>query len=126
VFVMILLGAGDCKAYVCQWLDVSAYFYRNMAALASRPCKMHIKVKVKLSRYRPGVAQRVGRGIALLFHARSIIRGGEWLAARPKPNLPPGKTRYPLYKRLGGLQSRYGEVRKISPHRDSIPGPSSP
>ena len=28
------------------------------------------KVKVKWSRYRPGVAQRVGRGIALLFHDR--------------------------------------------------------
>ena len=27
-----------------------------------------VKVKVKCSRYRPGVAQRVGRGIALLFH----------------------------------------------------------
>jgi hypothetical protein len=29
--------------------------------------------------------------------------------------LPPGKTRYPLYRRLGGLQGRYGRVRKISP-----------
>ena len=29
--------------------------------------------------------------------------------------LPPGKTRYPLYRRLGGPQSRSGEVRKISP-----------
>ena len=27
-----------------------------------------LKVKVKFSRYRPSVAQRVGRGIALLFH----------------------------------------------------------
>ena len=27
--------------------------------------------------------------------------------------LPPGKTRYPLYRRLGGLQSRSGRVRKI-------------
>jgi hypothetical protein len=34
-----------------------------------------IKVKVKLSRYRPGVAQRVGRGIAVLFHDRGIRRG---------------------------------------------------
>ena len=25
-------------------------------------------IKVKCSRYRPGVAQRVGRGIAVLFH----------------------------------------------------------
>jgi hypothetical protein len=28
---------------------------------------------------------------------------------------PPGKTRYPLYRRLGGPQGRYGRVRKISP-----------
>ena len=29
--------------------------------------------------------------------------------------LPPGKTRYPLYSRLGGLQGRSGRVWKISP-----------
>jgi hypothetical protein len=29
--------------------------------------------------------------------------------------LPPGKTRYPLYRRLGGPQGRSGHVRKISP-----------
>ena len=29
--------------------------------------------------------------------------------------LPPGKTRYPLYRRLGGPQSRSGQVWKISP-----------
>jgi len=29
--------------------------------------------------------------------------------------LPPGKTRYPLYRRLGGLQGQSGRVRKISP-----------
>jgi len=34
-----------------------------------------IKVKVTFSRYRPGVAQRVGRGIALLFHDRGTRRG---------------------------------------------------
>jgi hypothetical protein len=28
--------------------------------------------------------------------------------------LPPGKNRYPLYRRLGGPQSRSGEMRKIS------------
>jgi len=31
--------------------------------------------KVKFSRYRPGVGQRVGRGIALLFHDRCTRRG---------------------------------------------------
>jgi len=30
--------------------------------------------------------------------------------------LPPGRTRYPLYRGLGGPQGRAGRVRKISPH----------
>ena len=29
--------------------------------------------------------------------------------------LPPAKTRYPLYRRLGGPQGRSGRLRKISP-----------
>ena len=29
--------------------------------------------------------------------------------------LPAGKTRYPLHRRLGGPQGRYGRVRKILP-----------
>jgi len=45
------------------------------------------KVKVKWSRYRSGVAQRVGRVIVLLFHDRGTRRG-EWSAARPGRNLP--------------------------------------
>ena len=32
----------------------------------------------------------------------------------PAP-LPPGKTRYPLYRRLGGPQGWYERVLKISP-----------
>jgi hypothetical protein len=39
--------------------------------------------------------------------------------------LPPGMTRYPLYRRLGRPQGRSERMLKISPHRDSIPGPSS-
>ena len=35
--------------------------------------------------------------------------------------LPPGKTRYPLYRRLGGPQGRYGRVRKISPSPEFDP-----
>jgi len=38
--------------------------------------------------------------------------------------LPPGKTRYLLYRRLGGPQSRSGEVRKISPPPGFDPRPS--
>ena len=36
-------------------------------------------------------------------------------------SLPPGKTRYPLYRRLGGPQDRSGRVRKISPPREFDP-----
>jgi hypothetical protein len=42
------------------------------------------------------------------------LGGGEWSAACPSHTLPPGKTQYPLYRRLGGPQSRSGQVRKIS------------
>jgi hypothetical protein len=38
-----------------------------------------------------------------------------WSASRPGRFLPPGKTRYPLYRRQCGLQSRSRQVRKISP-----------
>ena len=40
----------------------------------------------------------------------SALEGGEGLASRSGHTLPPGKTPYPLYKRLGGPQGR-----KISP-----------
>jgi len=44
--------------------------------LVASACEHHstAKVKVKRSHYRPGVAQRVGRGIALLFHDRGTRR----------------------------------------------------
>ena len=46
-------------------------------------------VKVKWSRYRPGVAQRMGRGISLLFHDRGPIRG--WVvSSTPRPQFTPG------------------------------------
>jgi hypothetical protein len=40
----------------------------------------------------------------------SALEGGEWSASRPGRPLPPGKEppRYPLYRRLGGPQSRSG------------------
>jgi len=46
---------------------------------------------------------------------------GEWSAARLGCTLPPGKTRYPFYRRLGGPQVWTGG--KSRPYRDSIPDP---
>jgi len=59
-------------------------------------------------------AQMGSRGIAILFLDHGTRRG-EGSASRPGRSLPPGKTRYPSYRRLGGLQGRSGQVRKISP-----------
>jgi hypothetical protein len=33
----------------------------------------------------------------------SALEGGEWSAARPGRNLPPGKTRYPYVQEAGGV-----------------------
>jgi len=40
---------------------------------------------------------------------------GEWSAARPGRTLPLGKTRYPLYRRLGGPQGRSGRRENLIP-----------
>jgi len=53
------------------------------------------------------VAQRVGRGIAL-FPMTVALERDEWLAACSDPTLPPGKNRYPFYRRPGGPQGQPG------------------
>jgi len=60
------------------------------------------------------VAQKVGTGIALLFHDRGTRRG-EWSAARPGCNLPPGKTRYPFYSYYWTDSKIVVFVNKIAP-----------
>ena len=52
-------------------------------------------------------AHRGSRGIALPFHDHGTRRGS---ASRPGRSLPPGKTRYPLYRRLCVPQGRSGDV----------------
>ena len=56
----------------------------------------------------PEVLQRASSMIAAL-------EGGEWSAARPGRTLPPGKTRNPFYRRLGGPQGRSGRVENLAP-----------
>jgi hypothetical protein len=44
----------------------------------------------------------------------TALEGGEGSESRPGRSLPPGKTRYPLYRRLGGTQGRSEQVPKNS------------
>jgi len=43
------------------------------------------------------------------------LEGSEWSAARRGRTLPPGKTRCPLYRRLGGPQGRSGLAEYLIP-----------
>ena len=45
----------------------------------------------------------------------SALEGGEGSASCSAATYTQGKTRYPLYSRLGGSLNRSGQVRKISP-----------
>ena len=45
----------------------------------------------------------------------TALEVGEGSASRLGLYLTPGKTRYPLYRKLGGVQGRSGQVWKISP-----------
>ena len=77
-----------------------------------------VKVKVKCSRYRPGVAQRVDRGIALLFHNRGTRRV---VSSTPRPHFTPGKDPVPILQEAGWAPGPIWTGGKSSPHRDSIP-----
>jgi hypothetical protein len=70
----------------------------------------YTRVKGKLHPIMATKAQTWSRGMAV---------GGQRHAPAA---LPPGKSRYPLYRRLGESQSRSRQVRKISP----LPGIRSP
>jgi len=68
----------------------------------------------------PGVAQRVDRGIALLFHDR-----GTWkwwvVSSTPRSQFTPGKDPVPILQEVGWAPGPVWTDGKSRPHRDSIP-----
>jgi len=77
-------------------------------------------VRVQWSRYRPGVAQKVGRGMALLFHDRGTRRG--WVvSSTPRPHFTPGTDPVPILQESGWTPVSDWTGGKSRPHRDSIP-----
>ena len=84
-----------------------------------------VKVKVKWSRYRPGVAQRVGRGIALLFHGHGTRKGLSGQQHAPAVLYPPESPGTHFTR--GWVGPRAGlDGRKISSPPGFDPGSSSP
>ena len=77
-------------------------------------------VKVKWFRYRPGVTQRVGRGIVLLFHDRGTRRGLV-VSSTPRPHFTPRKDPVPILQEAGWAPWPVWTRGKSRPHRDWIP-----
>jgi len=78
------------------------------------------RYKVKWSHYRPGVAQRVGRGIALLFHDHGTRRG--WVVSSTlRPHFTSGKDPVPILQEAGWVPVPVWTGGKSRPHRDLIP-----
>ena len=86
----------DCSIYIYIYIYIS------------------IKVKVKCSRYRPGVAQRVGRGIALLFHDRVV-------SSTPRPHFTPREDPVHILQEAGWAPGPVWTGGKSRPHQDSNP-----
>jgi len=86
--------------------------------MKSRSCYPLVKGKEIL--LQPGVAQRVGRGIALLFHDHGTRR--QWVvSSTPRPHFNPGKDPVPILQEDGWAPGPVWTGRKSRPHQDSIP-----
>ena len=79
-----------------------------------------IKYKVKWSLYRPGMAQRLGSVIALLFHDCST-RSGWVVSSTPRPHFTPGKDPVTILQEAGWAPVPVWTGGKTRRHRDSIP-----
>ena len=107
------------KNMLCCWNEFRTsilylFQYRNLLHISLK------NVKVKRSCYRPGVAQRVGRGIALLFHDHDTRRG--WVvSSTPRPHFTPGKDTVPILQEAGWAPGPVWTGVKFRPHWDSIP-----
>jgi len=116
LFFLLYLKCSHCHHLLNCWLTKmfrTTYLYVCTQFSHVSSCVLSviaIKIKVKctlVQALRLCTCRRRSRGIALLFLDYDTRRG-EGSASHPGLSLPPRKTRYPLYRRLGGPQGRSG------------------
>ena len=88
--------------------------------MALRSIQSLTDMKVKFSRYSHGVAQRVGRVTALLFHDH-WTRSGWVVSSTPRPHSTPGKDAVPILREAGWTPGPVWTGGNSLPHRNSIP-----
>ena len=113
----------DKYLFVCVVI-LSLYFTVNVAISSHLLVYIYIyisvNVKVKWSSYRPGVAQSLGRSIALLFHGRGTRR--EWgVSSTLRPLFNPRKDPVSIVQESGWAAGPVSMGGNSRPHRDSIP-----
>ena len=94
----------------------SRYISYSCTATSFDSCgrNLHQADKVKLSLEQTTKTQRGEQIIA--YPSFNFGVRWRWVVSTTRRLLyPPGKTRYPLYRRLGGPHGRSGRVRRISP-----------
>ena len=107
---------------ICQW---NSSFIKIWTTIMGTLHEALCTVKVKRSRYRPGVAQRVGRGIALLFRDPGTRRG--WVvSSTSRPHFTPRKDPVTIVQEAGWAPGPVWTGGKSRPHRDSIPDRPAP
>jgi len=112
-------GTPNCLIFYLPEKNVW-YIIMNMSVLQMHLLVYYlVKIKVKCSRYMPGVAQMVGRGIALLFHDRGTRRG--WVvSSTPRPHFTPWKDLVLIVQEAGWAPGWVWTGGKSRLHRDSI------
>jgi hypothetical protein len=118
VFLFLTLGKRDIRRVIlCP-------FFWHVMSQKSLIHSLWLR-KLQWSRYRPGVAQRVGRGIALLFNECGTRR--RWLvSSTPRPRFTPGKHPVRILQEAGWAPGPVWKGGKSRPPLGFDPGPSSP
>jgi len=118
VMIHLMSGCGECV----RCCEVKVAFNTCSFKIHIMSCEyiyIYIFKKVKWSRYRPGVAQRLCRGAALLLHDRGTRRG--WVvSSTPRPHFTPGKDPGPILQEAGWVPGPVWTGGKSHPHRHSI------
>ena len=115
-----LLNKNMSFNFIYKFVLNISHFRNNWSTNDRSEMYIGFHVKVKWSHYRPGVAQRVGRSIAVLFHDRGTRRG--WVvSSTPRPHFTPAKDSVPILQEAGWAPGPFWTGGNSRPHRDSIP-----
>jgi hypothetical protein len=106
IYHIITYHMVNCHRYMADYIYLYIYIY----------IYIYIYVHPRTGHEGPEGEERYSSTLSLTSALDGV--GGQRYAP---PTLSPGKTRYPLYRRVGGLQGRSGQVRKISPPKGFDP-----